>query len=778
MVARLISILIDNGQTVATRFDQLAPRRVKAVASLIMVLITVVTILGPSSAGAASTSGNAAAQPALNHTEAVQLLDTLNDPEKRARLIANLDAMVRLDHSDSAQQTAATAAPTAAPSSTSVQATVSEWLRLASAHVKTAVVQFSQDFRSITDLPALTRWMRAKFTIHSERELFIEGAWRIVVTFLTTIVTFLTMRYLVARWRLQGSAALSITSAGAGTHATVRRVLGKLAGLIIASLIGNFFVIFLLADFPIGRSVAFALVNAYVGLQLLLSVIDEVMRLSKKSPEGHAQARVLSGRWRTLLVIVVCIIALEFVAGDVLGELGASGRVAESVQKLLALVAHGVLILMVLASRVQISAWLHRQSRPNSALSAILDAVAALWPTIAIITIAGSWLVWAMDIPDTYKLIVRVVVATAGVLLVSRTLGSIALDAFDRRFTTWSGASRNTVSGRLAGYHRSARTLVRLGVVILTILALTEAWGVGSLSWFGAGHVGHRVVGLFFQLLILIFLGVACWEAADLAFEKRVTVLMESASIARATRLRTLQPIIRLALIVLILLVVIMTALNAVGINVGPLLAGAGILGVALGFGSQKLVQDFITGIFLLVEDAVDVGDWVTVAGLSGSVEHISIRTIRLRAGDGSVHLIPFSAVTSVTNTNRGIGNAAVAANIDPREDTDQVAAILTDIAVQMRQDPEFSNAMQSDLQLWGVDKVDGAMTTIAGQIVCTDAGRWPVQREFNRRMKKRFEQEGISLAIPQQTVRVERFAGSNAALANAPVGNAPVRAL
>ena len=174
---------------------------------------------------------------------------------------------------------------------------------------------------------------------------------------------------------------------------------------------------------------------------------------------------------------------------------------------------------------------------------------------------------------------------------------------------------------------------------------------------------------------------------------------------------------------------------------------------MALGFGSQKLVQDFITGIFLLVEDAMDVGDWVTLAGVSGTVEHISIRTIRLRAGDGSVHLIPFSAVTSVNNTNRGVGNAAVTVNLDPSEDTDRVSALLVDIAREMRLEPEYAAGMQSDLQLWGVDKVDGTMVTIAGQIVCTDAGRWGVQREFNRRMKLRFEREGVKLAIPQQTL-------------------------
>jgi small-conductance mechanosensitive channel len=145
----------------------------------------------------------------------------------------------------------------------------------------------------------------------------------------------------------------------------------------------------------------------------------------------------------------------------------------------------------------------------------------------------------------------------------------------------------------------------------------------------------------------------------------------------------------------------------------------------------------------------------VTLAGVSGTVEHISIRSIRLRGGDGSVYLIPFSSVTSVNNTNRGLGNAAVTVNIDPSEDTDRASALLTDIAREMRLEPEYAAGMRSDLQLWGVDKVDGSMVTIAGQIVCTDAGRWGVQREFNRRMKLRFERAGVKLAIPQQGLRI-----------------------
>jgi small-conductance mechanosensitive channel len=143
-------------------------------------------------------------------------------------------------------------------------------------------------------------------------------------------------------------------------------------------------------------------------------------------------------------------------------------------------------------------------------------------------------------------------------------------------------------------------------------------------------------------------------------------------------------------------------------------------------------------------------------------VENLSVRSIRLRAGDGSVHIIPFSAVTSVTNTNRGIGNAAISVNLPYDEDIDRAGDVLKEIAAEMHREPEFKTLMRGDLDLWGVDKVDGATVTLVGQIECTVSGRWPVQREFNRRMKIRFQQLGLDIAYPAQTrfVPEEYFSG------------------
>ena len=182
-----------------------------------------------------------------------------------------------------------------------------------------------------------------------------------------------------------------------------------------------------------------------------------------------------------------------------------------------------------------------------------------------------------------------------------------------------------------------------------------------------------------------MLLALAVWEAVNAAFERHLAKLTARRRLARSARLRTLLPLLRTTLLITIVIVAGMMVLSEIGVNIGPLLAGAGIVGVAIGFGSQTLVRDLITGIFLLLENAMQVGDTVTVSGLTGTVENLSVRTIRLRAGDGSVHLIPFSSVTTVTNVNRGLGNASVNVSVAGHEDTDRVCEVLKEIAAGMR---------------------------------------------------------------------------------------------
>ena len=212
-------------------------------------------------------------------------------------------------------------------------------------------------------------------------------------------------------------------------------------------------------------------------------------------------------------------------------------------------------------------------------------------------------------------------------------------------------------------------------------------------------------------------------------------------------------PGIRTALLIAILVVIGFTLLSEIGVNLAPLLAGAGVIGVAIGFGSQKLVQDIITGMFLLLENTMQVGDVIELAGRSGVVENLSVRTIRLRDLDGSVHIIPFSAVTTVTNMTRDFGYAVVDVTLGDKEDPDRVADTLREITREMRGEARWRSAVRDDLEVLGVERFVDQGWVMRVRIRTQPNDRWAVGREFNRRVKYRFDKLGIDRLVPTYRV-------------------------
>jgi moderate conductance mechanosensitive channel len=248
---------------------------------------------------------------------------------------------------------------------------------------------------------------------------------------------------------------------------------------------------------------------------------------------------------------------------------------------------------------------------------------------------------------------------------------------------------------RAAHYHSPLRQALSVAIAAAAIVALLEVWGVDALKWFASGELGGRVLAALGTVAIASMAAAFAWEGGNALIDAQLARLAREERYARTSRLRTLLPMLRAVLMSAILAVVGLTALGEIGVNIAPLLAGAGVVGVAVGFGSQKLVQDVITGLFLLVENGMQVGEFVTVGGLSGTVEKLTIRTVQLRGGDGSLHIIPYGSVSAVTNTNRGLGNASISVNVAYKEDTDRVEELLQEIATQMRKDPKFATLIR-----------------------------------------------------------------------------------
>ena len=231
----------------------------------------------------------------------------------------------------------------------------------------------------------------------------------------------------------------------------------------------------------------------------------------------------------------------------------------------------------------------------------------------------------------------------------------------------------------------------------------------------------------------------------------------------RIKRLDTLERVFRYVAAVIITLVGGMLALSAVGISIAPILATAGVLGIAIGFGAQSLVKDYFNGFFLLLENQVRQGDVVEVAGKGGLVEEMTLRYIRLRDYEGSVHYIPNGTIDSVTNRSRGFAFALLDIGVAYREDVDEVYAVMHEVAAGMRSDPELGEKIVEDLEIAGVDKWADSAVIIRCRFKVMPLEQWTVRRAFLYRLKKAFDAAGIEIPYPHLTLYAGQDKDGNA---------------
>jgi moderate conductance mechanosensitive channel len=406
-----------------------------------------------------------------------------------------------------------------------------------------------------------------------------------------------------------------------------------------------------------------------------------------------------------------------------------------------------MLVIIVLQKRHAIEHRIRARRRSNDITATFQNQIASHWHVIAIFYIVALWLVAAAEIRDGYSKLLHFSLVTAGVILAARLVGIVLLGGVDRGLHAM-GAAMPGLEPRFSRYYPVLRATVSSLLFAGATITLLETWGFDPLGWFATGKLGGQMLSALLTSAVTVGLSAVIWEAANVSVENHLAGLTRQAQIARAARLRTLLPMLRTALMVSIVLIAGLIVLSQVGVNIAPLLAGAGVLGVAIGFGSQKLVQDLITGLFLLLENTMQVGDVVALGGLTGTVENLSIRTIRLRALDGSVHIIPFSSVTTVTNQTRDFSYALVDVQVGLNEEPDRIGDVLRDIASTMRSEPRWQDAITADLEVMGVNAFGDNNWTLRVRIRTTPSQRWTVNREFNRRVKYRFDELGVQSPI------------------------------
>ena len=252
------------------------------------------------------------------------------------------------------------------------------------------------------------------------------------------------------------------------------------------------------------------------------------------------------------------------------------------------------------------------------------------------------------------------------------------------------------------------------------------------------------VVGSF--VVIRIFRMIIAKSKAKLVSPGKV-------SVERAKRTETLARIMETTVRVVVLIAALLMVLKEVGIEIGPLLAGAGILGLAVSFGAQNLVKDVIGGFFILLENNMNVGDVVQIAGVAGLVESMGLRVTVLRDLEGRVHIVPNGEIKVVTNMTKGWSRAVIDVGVAYKEDVDNVIEVLERIGRDLKNDPDFSRMILEPMEVLGVESLGDSSVNIRVLFKTEPIQQWAVAREFRKRVKRVFDEEGIEIPFPHMTL-------------------------
>jgi small-conductance mechanosensitive channel len=301
--------------------------------------------------------------------------------------------------------------------------------------------------------------------------------------------------------------------------------------------------------------------------------------------------------------------------------------------------------------------------------------------------------------------------------------------------------------------------------LLVAALVLVPAFELAGLHPKGGVHLEAVSVWAFgagLKVVVIALLAYASVRATGLAvrrFEHEVATGSSLDALERAKRARTLGTAVSKATTVIIVGIAILMILQQFSIDPTPLLTGAGIAGLAVGFGAQTLVRDVISGFFLLLEDQVRVGDVAAINGTAGLVEQLNLRTIVLRDAEGTVHVFPNGAITTLANKSKDYSYYVIDLAVSYREDADRVAAILREVGAEMQADPAHGPFILAPLEIQGVDAFADWWMVMKMRIKTVPLKQWDVGRELRKRIKKALDAHGIAIPWPSPnpiSVRVE----------------------
>ncbi|MFS2008676.1 mechanosensitive ion channel family protein [Azospirillum sp. CT11-132] len=400
--------------------------------------------------------------------------------------------------------------------------------------------------------------------------------------------------------------------------------------------------------------------------------------------------------------------------------------------------------------------WRHRVAVIRTLVEPLnLDArslpLLGVWPALATLHLLGLWLIAAgaalRQEPQAGERLLASLLLAFCVPLVALVL-TRPLSRLYHGNTNDAGAPDDS-SPQVARLMRA----ILLAMIVLGVVGTAMIWGYGLDS---VGGPSAFLMRLLFNLSVVLLLGYVAWVLMVRVIDRALSASQRGNQSTRAQRMATLLPLLRKVLQVMLVVSVMMIVLSSLGIEIGPLLAGAGVVGIAIGLGAQSTIADILAGVFFLLEDAFRMGDYVEVGQLRGTVEGISLRSLKLRHHRGAVHTLPFGQIKALTNYSRDWALIRLEFRVPPETDLDLVKKLVKDIGKQLASDPETGPNLIEPLKSQGVRRVEDDALIIGVKFTAKPDEQFVIRREAYQRLIRAFNLNGIHLVGRGVVVRVD----------------------
>jgi len=347
-----------------------------------------------------------------------------------------------------------------------------------------------------------------------------------------------------------------------------------------------------------------------------------------------------------------------------------------------------------------------------------------------------------------------------------RTVASVALFVIALLLTMVMGRSPKSAvraprirdrrrSAYLQRFGNFALALIRVLIWAVFLELAVRVWGTSILRLAESSATGRHITETVVSVIGTVLLAWLLWLVIDTAITQAMSPTHGRAP-QPSMRVKTILPLVRNASFIALLVIAMMVVLANLGVNVTPLLAGAGVIGLAIGFGAQSLVQDLITGLFIVIEDSIAIGDSIELPDHAGVVEGMTIRTVKLRDGKGALHTLPYSQIKSIKNLSRGYGYAVFNIGLSYQSDLDRALEVIRATGNEVAREHRYARNLMSGLDILGLDRFDPSGPVVVAQFKTRPLAQAEITRAFNVRLKRNFDASGIRMAAPSLMIQVD----------------------